>query len=342
MKGHAVLPILFGYLILGAALIAGAAQRRWPRLRPVSGGLLITYVTVGLIVGGAEVFFRCCYAESDGLPTRALDNWLDRYWVENRDGYRDRDWTADDLAARRVVLAVGDSFTAGWGIPDPAARFTGVLQARLGEGYAVVNLGDPGATTPKATANLTAWLAAHPTSAPAVVIWQYYLNDIDDAALSIGLDPGLNPLAGMPAWAVESYLGNFLYWRFAGAAQRGTQTYIEWLFSMYDNSTVWAIHEAQIEAAIDAVESTGAALIAVIFPDMLRPFDSIPYVDRVAEVFARRGYGDRILRLFDQAEAMPVTERIVSFRDAHPSAAFHALVGDLIAERFFADDGAGS
>lgn len=331
-----MLPIIVGFVVVGIVLIAGISQRRWPRLRSVSGGLLITYVMIGLIGGGAEVFFRCCYAESDGLPTRALDNWLDRYWIENRDGYRDRDWTSDELASRRVVLAVGDSFTAGWGVPDTAARFTGVLQTRLGDGYAVINLGDPGATTPKATVNLTGWLAQHPGVAPEIVIWQYYLNDIDDAALSIGLDPGLNPLADMPTWADESYLGNFLYWRFAGAAQRGTQTYSDWLFSMYDNSTVWAIHAAEIHAAIDAIEAAGAQPIIVIFPDMLRPFDSIPYVDRVAGVFAERGYGDRVIRLFDEAEAMPISDRIVSFRDAHPSAAFHALVGDRIADAYFA------
>jgi len=331
-----VLPIIIGFVAVGAALVVGIAQRRWRGLRSLCGGLLITYVTVAVLLIGAEIVFRCCYAESDGLPTRALDNWLARYWVENSDGYRDREWPLDDLASRRVVLSVGDSFTAGWGVPDTTARFTGVLQTRLGDGYAVVNLGDPGATTPKAVANLTRWLEQHPDITPEVVIWQYYLNDIDDAALSIGLDPGLNPLAGMPGWAVESYLGNFIYWRMAGAAQRGTQTYSDWLFSMYDNSTVWAIHAAEIDAAIDAIAATGAQPIIVIFPDMLRPFDSIPYVDRVAAVFAERGWADRVIRLFDQAEAMPVEQRIVSFRDAHPSAAFHALVGELIANTYFA------
>lgn len=326
----------FVYLILGAGLVVGVVQRRFARLRSACAGLLITYTLIGGIVGGAELYFRCCYAESDGLPTWALANWLDRYWDENAGGFRDRDWPANDLAARRVVLAVGDSFTAGWGIADPDQRFSSVLQTRLGEGYAVVNLGDPGSTTPRQVTHLAAWQQRNPGIRPHAVIWQYYLNDIDDAALSIGLDPGLDPLAAMPGWATESYLGNFLYWRFAGAGVRGQQTYTDWLFAMYDNSTVWDIHAAQIEAAVDAIEALDAEPIFVIFPDLLRPFDSIPYVDRVAGVFAGRGYADRTIRLFDQAEAMPIAGRIVSFRDAHPGPAFHALVADLLAAQIAA------
>ena len=61
---------------------------------------------------------------------------------------------------------------------------------------------------------------------------------------------------------------------------------------------------------------------------------SIPYVDRVAQVFEARGYGDdHVLKLFDAAEAMPLQERVVSIRDAHASALFNHQVGMMLYEK---------
>lgn len=331
-----MLGIILFLALLGAVLILGAWQKRSRMLRLICTNALVTYVVVVFLLGGAEIYFRTAYAESDGLPTRALDNWLERYWNPNSLGYRDREWTPEDYAGKRTILAVGDSFTAGWGIADPADRWTDRLAALLGEDTALINLGDPGAATPASLENLM----TYPLQTPDIVLWQYYLNDIDDAALSIGLDPGLNPLEGMPSWAQESYFGNFVYWRLANPQMRGTSTYIEWLFSMFDHSVVWEIHAGQINSVIDQVEAMGADLIVVIFPDMLRPVDSIPYVDRVAQVFEERGYGDAVTKLFDAAEAMPVLDRIVSPRDAHPSVAFSAVVAQLLYEQHFAEDAA--
>ncbi|NDJ61054.1 MAG: hypothetical protein GYB67_08005 [Chloroflexi bacterium] len=321
-------------VVVGLLLVIGAAQRRSRRVRAVSANLLISYtVIVGMFVLG-EIYFRFFFAESDGIPTLALDNWLDRHWQTNSLGYRDREWMAADWQDETTVLIVGDSFTAGWGIDDPRDRFGDVLADQLGADYTVINLGEPGASTVETLANLE----AHPLQTPDHVIIQYTLNDIENAALSIGLDPGLDPLADLPAWAQESYLGNFIYWRLSALTGRraSAQPYIDWLHAMYDHSVVWAIHEEQIHALIDAVEARGADLGVVIFPDMHDPVGSIAYVDRVAQVFELRGYGDRVLKLFDLAAAMPPEARMVSPRDAHASAEFHARVGVLLYDLLFA------
>lgn len=322
--------IVVGCLGLGALLVTASLQRRYRRMRNAAQGLAITYFTIGLIILAGEFYFRFIYAEPDGLPTLALQNWKERYWRVNESGYRDREWSPDDWLGKKTIIISGDSFAAGWGIENPEDRFGDVLSALLGEQFAVLNLGEPGASTVEATENLR----EHPLANPDLVILQYYLNDIEHAALSIGLDPHLDPTRATPAWANESYLANFVYWRLLGQIQpeaRGTQTYWSWLYSMYDHSAVWAIHQEQINAFIDLVESKNARLIAVIFPNMLDPFNSIPYVDRVAQVFANRGYDKKhILKLFDAAESMPPGERIVSERDAHASVTFHRLVGDML------------
>lgn len=330
-----MLTIIIGIVAVGALLIVGAVQKRSKRLRSVCRGLLISYTMIVLLLIGGELYFRFAFAESDGLPTLAQQNWMNRYWQTNNLGYRDREWQPEDWANSETILILGDSFAAGYGLENPANRFADVLAARLGASYAVINLGKPGASTVEELQNLK----SHPLQNPDVVIWQYTLNDIENAALSIGLNPGLNPLANVPTWANESHLANFLYWRLAPALNsqaRGFDSYIAWLHSMYDHSVVWDIHRQQIETLIEAVEARGAALIIVIFPDMNNPFGSIPYVDRVAQVFEAAGYEDRVIKLFDAAEAMPLEQRVVSPRDAHPSVAFHALVGEMIYERYFA------
>jgi hypothetical protein len=328
MVGIAVVMVCIG---VGIGVLA--RQRFSARLGNVGSGLLVTYITVLLMMGIGELYFRYGYAEPDGLPTLASQNWMAQFWQTNSLGYRDREWTAANLQDRTVIAVLGDSFAAGWGIENPADRFGDVLAAKLGDGFAVVNMGEPGASTAEELENFQ----AYPFGTPDVVILQYYLNDIETAALSIGLDPHLNPMANVPEWVNESYLANFIYWRLVGRLQpeqRGTLTYWQWLYSMYDHSAVWAIHAEQLNELIDAVESEGAALITVLFPNMLDPVGSIPYIDRVAQVFEARGYdATHVLKLFDAAEAMPIRDRIVSERDAHASAAFNQVVGGMLYER---------
>jgi hypothetical protein len=322
---------IFLVLVTVGAVLTGALMQPYSkRLRQFAAGLMLTYVTIVFLLGAGELFFRFAHAESDGLPTLASQNWLARYWQKNSAGYRDTEWDANTWNNRERVLVVGDSFAAGWGIDDPSDRFSDVLATQLGDTFAVINLGMPGASTVEEIQHLRDF----PLADPDVVVLQYYLNDIENAALSIGLDPGLNPAADIPAWASESYLGNFLYWRWIGLfrpTQEGTQAYWEWLYGMYDNTTVWDIHTQQLTAFYDEVIERDASLIVVIFPNLLDPVGSIPYVDRVAQFFESQGMpNSHIIKLFDVAAQMSASERIVSRRDAHASVSLHRYVGQQL------------
>lgn len=312
------------------ALVALAIQPRSLRLRSVGRGLLITWFTLLLIVGAGEVFFRYFYAESENVFTGATLNWLARYWHENSLGYRDREWTPEDLAGKQTIIVTGDSFAAGWGINDPADRFSDVLAQNLGDQWAVINLGIYGTATPEQLERLK----AYPLQDPDVVLMQYFLNDIDYAGLKLGLLPEAKP---KPAWVEGSYLLDFLYVRLLAQFldPEFNRDWWDWNYDAYDNVGIWSVHEQEIEDYIDYVESIHARLIVVIFPNMLDPVRSIPYVDRVAQVFEARGHRD-ILKLFDAAAAWTPQDRMVSARDTHPSIAFHHLVGDLLYQQYFA------
>lgn len=328
--------LLIGIFFIGAVLIGLMLQRRWMRVRSIAGGLFISYFVIVALLGGAEFYFRYVYADSrmDFALTGA--NWSQRYMQRNSLGYRDREWTVEDLESRTTIFAIGDSFTQGWGINDPADRYTDILAQRLGDSYAVVNMAVAG----QATSHHIAALENHPYQQPDIVLYQYFINDIEVAAQSNGMDWQIE-LPERPPIADESYFASYIYWginrdklylnRVDG---RGEWDY---LYAAYDNSHIWEIHAAEINRFIDLVEQKNARLITVIFPNMLDPVGSVAYVDRVAQLIQGRGHSE-ILKLYDAAAAWTLEDRIVSKVDTHASVAFNKYVADTIYDQFFAND----
>lgn len=311
--------ILAGFVALGAL----AVQRRSRRARAIARGALVSYGAVVAMLATGEAYFRFVHYDTEGRL--ASDNWIARFWRDNSQGFRDREWTPTDWEGKTTVAIVGDSFTAGWGIENPADRFSDVLAERLGDDYAVFNLGVPGASTPEELITLQ----RSPDPTPDVVILQYFLNDTDYATLTQGLQ-------GQPAYIAplvrESFLANYLYSRFDSGFG---QSYWAMEYAHYDHPAIWAVHEQEINAFVDYVDSIGTRLIVVIFPNLQDPVGSVAYVDRVAQVFEARGQRE-VLKLFDEAARWSPAEIVVSPRDGHPSVAFHHRVGDLIYEQFFA------
>lgn len=320
---------------VGVGLVALAVQGRWLRWRSLARNLLISYVMLVTPLVAAELYFRYVYADSRMEFALPAQNWPRRYIQRNSLGFRDQEWPLETLEERQTVFIVGDSFTEGWGINDPADRWTDVLARQLGDEYAVVNLGKSGS----ATSQHLAALESYPYQSPDVIIYQYFLNDIDIAAKSNGM-PWDYEVPPSPPLVDESYLVSFLYWRFnydrLFVNVNDGRGEWEYMFAAYDTPYIWEIHRAEIDRMIDYAEAHNARLITVIFPAMHDPVGSIPYVDRVAQVIAERGHPD-ILKLFDQAAAWSPEERMVSAYDSHASVAFNALVADLVYEQFFSE-----
>ncbi|MEO8393203.1 MAG: SGNH/GDSL hydrolase family protein [Chloroflexota bacterium] len=318
------LPILLlAIVLIGALLVGLIVQRRLEWLRNVGKGLFVSYITIVMVLAAGEIYFRYFHVDTDGRL--ASNNWMARYWHTNAQGFRDRDWTPADWAGKTTIAAVGDSLTAGWGIDNPADRFTDVLAGHLGDDYVVFNLGVPGESTPEELNSLR----NAPTPAPNVVILQYFLNDIDYAALTLGLNKNPPPV---PDIAQESFLANYLY---ALSNSGFGVDYWATEYANYDNFAIWNVHEKELNDFVDTIESIHARLIVVIFPNLQDPVRSVAYVDRVAQVFEARGEND-ILKLYDEVAAWSPEKVIVSPHDAHPSIAFQQRVGDLIYQQFFA------
>lgn len=339
-----LLGIILILLGIGAVIIAGAAQKRFPRLQGVMRGLLVTYVTTMLILTGAELYLRYVYADSGWLWTRAGENWHRRYVHNNSLGFRDREWTPADYEGKTKVFVIGDSFTQGFGIENPEDRYANVLARLLGTDYAVFNLGIPDTST----RDQIQTLANYPVPDPDIIVWQYFLNDINDAGLSIGDHWWPTMPLERPPFVEQSHLANLIYWRmapfFTTVDVTDNNTYWDWAFYAYDNSVIWGIHQQEIRQQLDQIEALGARLVVIIFPNPLDPVGSVPYVDRVAQYFESQGVMD-VMRLYHDI-AFFATHRdedlVVSPRDAHPSAAFNAYLGQRIYDTFFAGQTAGA
>jgi lysophospholipase L1-like esterase len=318
----------------GVLLLAGALQSRFRRLRGVSGGLLVSYVTLALMLALGEWYFASVY-EGLGMGARGQENWLARHWQVNSWGYRDREWQASDVAGRQTLVILGDSLGSGWGLNDPADRFGDVLARHLGGDYAVVTLARPGYGTLQ---ELDA-LKRFTLTTPDVVILQYFLNDIEDDVASLGLSY-TNPVQQPPPLAQESQLVSYIYWRFVFPASPASNHMFSggfwgWMYANYDNAGIWQVHERRIAELADYVQNTlGARLIVVIFPNTADPLGSVPYVDRVAQTFQAHGVTD-VLKLFDYVAAHNFADLVVAPRDHHPSVMFHHDVGDMLYDQFF-------
>lgn len=323
----------------GILLATLALQRRFRRVKSIATGVLVSYLTVVMILAAGELFFRYVHADSGWDFTLAFKNWQERYWQENSRGFRDREWTAADFAGKTTLVVLGDSFASGWGVDDPADRFPDVLAQRLGDDYAVINLARPGTST-RSQLDI---LNNNPPQQPDIVLLQYFLNDIEDASASVSRfwEESFVDMDAVPRLVKESYLLNYIYWAIYPFTRQVNTTfegsYWQWQYETYDNFAIWDIHEEEINRLIDEVESLGAELYVVIFPNMEDPVGSVPYVDRVKFAFEARGYDDEVMTLFDEVAAWDPAEVVASPRDAHPSAAFHRYVGNLIYERWFAN-----
>ena len=290
--------------------------------------LLLLLLAAIIALFAAEAGFRTLHADAAHPLSLSGIRWSQRHITLNAHGFRDHEWSPDDLTGKTVVAVLGDEIALGWGIDDPAQRFSDVLAAALGSDYAVVNLGLLGS----GTAEQTDALRALPI-APDVIVWAYALGDIESAAFRHGAAWTV-PMVDVPPLARGSHLAAAWFWHDqAGSFPAAHPAYWAWVYGQYDDPLVMDAHAAEVAAFMDAAESHSAPVIAAVFPNPLDVVGSIAYSDRVAKVIA--GEGGAVWTLFDAAAGQP-DGYTISPALPLPNAAFHRLVGVGLAERIIA------
>ncbi len=287
------------------------------------GALLLTLACL-------ETGFRQFGAVSDGWSyTLASELWFSRYWQPlNALGFRDTDHPG--WQRRKLVFVIGDSFVAGHGIKDYRDRFTSVLGARLGEDWAVFNLGQCGTDSREELACADA-VSDTLGRAPDVLVLGYFINDIMGVAREAGRyeyrlpppPPSLRPLVA------HSYLANFVFWRLYRFLNTDLcELYWDLPRACWQDAALRARHLAELQAIIDWAQAKQSRLAVVIFPHLAAVERSRVITEPVREFFAARGVP--VLDLAPLLIGRDPAALMVNAADPHPSVAVHHEVGELL------------
>jgi len=305
-------------------------------LRRLAQNMLLAFFALLFTLTVVEVACKLLFVQSDGINfTLASRSWFERYWQPiNSLGYRDYEWTPEKVGNRKRIVVVGDSFVAGGGVEKIEDRFSNQLGEKLGDDYVVMTVARNGWNTRQEIEGVLAY-----PYQPDIVIFSYYINDIEGVAGRMGISrpPGL--LIYPPDWlrplVDNSYALNFAYWRlfrwhaFADPNQRtDIQTYQNHLRALYKDPEVWAAHQEELQEVCNLTQTQQLQLVVVVFPDMLKLEETRDLSGRVVDFFQTRGVA--IVDVAAVIDAEQPKRLIANSVDTHPSVEVHTLVADAL------------
>jgi lysophospholipase L1-like esterase len=337
---------VLGAVWVACVLACAAGLRRLARRREagtrggvgriLAGNALVLALLLLTLLGVAETWLRSGADLSDGLvATRLGRRWFDRHWHTNGVGVRDdveygpggRLALAPPPGVRRLTL-LGDSVTAGQGVPDVADRFANRVRVRLGPDFEVHVFAEGGFETGDELAALRELFArGYRTDR---VLLAYFPNDItdllpdwQDALARIWSDwPRLH------ATLRGSYALDFAWWRLRLACDPDVRRYRETVRAAYEGDA-WTAQQQRLLALRDAVRDGGAQLAVVTLP-----FFEVAG-DAQADTLARidrfwRAAGVPHLDLGPHFAGRDPATLVANRWDEHPNAAAHGEIAEEI------------
>jgi hypothetical protein len=320
--------VFFGLIIFVISLALNASyvfryiwvdkSSRIRRVVRFSSGLILSMLVLLLLV---ELFFTFFAKPDPYIHTLAAQNWFKRYWSLNSFGYRDIEWTPEQLAGRTKIMVLGDSIVAGHGIQNEEERFADRLGQMLGQDYAVLNVGLHGAGT---RGQLDAALE-YPFT-PDVIILSFHVDDIVDTATTIGvLRPNYVPTS--PRLVEESYAANYLYWHhYQPAPWPWVRRYQGWARGLYEDPGVWETYRSLLLDIKNFAEAQNIQLLVVAFPDLQNIEESHPIISQIGDLYREQNVP--VLDVTELLEGNDSQTLTVSTIDEHPNERLHQLVAE--------------
>lgn len=289
---------------------------------------LFSIVMLFLLLESAFMYVKRSNAFGDTLASRL---WFDKYWHPlNSYGFRDVEPTKDTGSS---LFFIGDSFTAGHGIKNPADRFSNIVKDKLNKDGApleVINLGSQGADTRDEYTTMTDFIKASGKK-PACIVLQYFGNDIENVAQRNGLKfdvfkpyAELNPISKY--LVKKSFFLNYCYWLIPG---RGYSSYFEFLAKGYSDNTIFNQHKEDLRLFTSYAADKKIPILVLIFPFMQdAALSKTLYADKLKTWFKQENvHFIDVAGLIDQ---LPVSQRVVNSNDGHASVAVNRLVGNAV------------
>ncbi|HVZ12051.1 MAG TPA: hypothetical protein VG965_03395 [Patescibacteria group bacterium] len=336
---HLYLIILAVSFILGfVAVIRIFRSRQNETSKKISITAVFSIFFIILVFCFLEAFFRYRYDQSDGLGFLNTNlRWMSRHVVTNTYGYRDIDFSVQKPPGVTRIGVVGDSLTMGYGIKDVNMRFSNLLENKLkknGFNVQVYNLGESGLDT---CSEITEFQKVKQLNFD-LIIWEYYPNDVEPCdGTSAGSQiivkeyANMNPI--ITAIRKESFLFDFLYWRFSPiydttfAQLRGAD------LSQYKNPKILRQHLDDIATLSATLQqnSTSHKVINIVFPYLFLLKSDYPAKDihKMIDSYLEK-QGNTVIDLLPYLIDKKNVALTVNRFDSHPNEYVHDLAASLL------------
>lgn len=318
-------------------LIYKVFKSKFPKYKKNLSLLLIFAIFILVIIYTfSEAYFRFVYDKSDGLSfLRVNSKWQARHVIHNNYFYRDRDFTTQKEEGVKRIGVVGDSITFGGGIKKVEDRFSNLLEKKLTDALykvEVYNLGKPGYDTDGEIAEYQKVKNLNFD----VVVWEYFLNDIQPKDKSTG-----TPILVRESKKGEivtflsnrSYFFDFLYWRMASKWQKTLLELKNADLARYSDRETLENHKMQISQFIEDLNRENKKVVVIIFPLLAFLGPDYPANDihkDMGEFFQSKGV--EVIDLLDYLKGKNGKDFWASEFDSHPNENVHKLAAEKLFE----------
>ncbi len=313
-------------------------KERFRKTALVLGNSLVLMCLLATVALFAESRLRFLTDETDSFGTSLpAKRWFRLYTKFNSFGCRDTEWTLQKPEGVTRVAFVGDSFTYGWGIEEPADRFSDRIQrefeSREPGRFEVLNVAKPGWGTGDQIQPVRDMIERFQVDE---IVLAYVPNDIEKLIpTSEEFDPTEPPT--MTFFNPDSScLVEYLYRRIWLPHIATVAGYHDWLANGIANEGVLREHQQQLHAIIELCREHDVTLRVVILPFLRTGGDKFQ-ANRI-HAMLRKFFGVHsveVLDLFPTISQMDVGELVVNAGDSHPNEYANQLFAEAIWEAFY-------
>ena len=170
-----------------------------------------------------------------------------------------------------------------------------------------------------------------------ILIWQYYLNDIEDAGIAAGIKkPSIYLTAPrLLRPIVDHYhVANFAYWslfrQFSTRELMGS--YLGFISDCFHDSMAWNLHQRELREIVALAEPGSAPqqrrMIVVVYPNLMDISGTREMSDRVVEYF--QSHEITVINMADMLAGSAVDEITVNPFDGHANEAVNRLLAEKL------------
>ena len=238
-------------------------HRKSPRwLSLLVGNSLVLLFLCSIVLVSGEIYYDFYHDTTDSFGlTKATARWFERHFQTNNTPFRDSVYYMPTIQpGKRRVTFLGDSFTAGHGVPNVEDRFANRIRA-ANPSHEVHVLALCGWDTGPQLSFMTAVQGDYEMD---LVILVYCLNDVADIVPEWERVLDRVYESSRPGYLVEhSYFLNTLYFRWKAARDPDVSNYYQFVHDNYQGP-IWEKQKQRLKSLRDNVRSNDGQLLVVV------------------------------------------------------------------------------